>query len=827
MGKSERLRNLLCISRRRRSSSTTSSLDKKLSSPKHLRQCSAPPNQYFTGNNEQESVMGADQKSVKINTEEIVDKILPPNCEKELEITDKIVHEIAITPNTMPISHNEISKQCSQQIKNSHTILTHDTASMFRECTVSGAQSSITSSRRSSTPTTAVSVNSSNDADNNHTYERLLKPEYEKVEKIFPQRRGSAQESIKVYQKDFVKRKSRPSCRNQNQTETDNDSATSSRFLQTSQPDLHRRKQSLSSRNQSAMHTGDDGGDVNTISQSRLRELFNPESQKISFSGRLLDNPSVPETSCSTCPDCVSTQDSSKDYNWGWVLTPQSENSGLTNRSCSSRCNSATPGHPYINDDATPISHGNTRASEIDFTVTQYDGSILHFTVIGSAVHIQFPQEPITSSVSSSSRLHISRISSQDSSEIQAPQMHIHDRVSSQNQSSLCAMTPNLNGNMQHQTSQENLSCRTKNQAIRPEDRESRNNFILQHQQRSQQLQQGASNANMKDMSVSHISRKPSSHHKHHSHHDGTSTSSKPPHFQLSMASYAKLVEYQKSNRGQRRSATSSHSSSTLSRTASHSNVTQEDPGQVTDLCRLAKVLERVEECPWYWGKMTTQEAQRVLRDLEPGSFLLRDSSDPKHLFSLSVKTGQGPTSIRTIYNEGEFRFDYESRTNSNRTDNSNSTRSGDHPPYVKKIAPVFTCVVGMVLFYAKRLEIERRSTRKFMKRNSQCERCAALKKSNNSNPSPQDDAVSTLCSEHRRQEQFICYWESRNGLRHEIPVLLSKAVSKPHTFPSLQRLCRQTLNTSQKLWVNDHIVDELPLPNPLKKYLKKYPYPI
>lgn len=52
--------------------------------------------------------------------------------------------------------------------------------------------------------------------------------------------------------------------------------------------------------------------------------------------------------------------------------------------------------------------------------------------------------------------------------------------------------------------------------------------------------------------------------------------------------------------------------------------------GDVRKLKELAKILERVEECPWYWGNLTGQDSKKVLTGTEPGTFLLRLSSDPK-----------------------------------------------------------------------------------------------------------------------------------------------------------------------------------------------------
>ncbi|XP_064425188.1 suppressor of cytokine signaling 2-like [Latimeria chalumnae] len=60
----------------------------------------------------------------------------------------------------------------------------------------------------------------------------------------------------------------------------------------------------------------------------------------------------------------------------------------------------------------------------------------------------------------------------------------------------------------------------------------------------------------------------------------------------------------------------------------------------------------------WYWGSLSAMEAKEVLNRVAEGTFLLRDSSNPDYLLTLSVKTSLGPTHIRIQYNEGKFGFD-------------------------------------------------------------------------------------------------------------------------------------------------------------------------
>lgn len=60
----------------------------------------------------------------------------------------------------------------------------------------------------------------------------------------------------------------------------------------------------------------------------------------------------------------------------------------------------------------------------------------------------------------------------------------------------------------------------------------------------------------------------------------------------------------------------------------------------------------------WYWGAITAGEAHSVLQGALEGTFLVRDSSHPLYMLTLSVKTGRGPTNVRIEYSHGRFRLD-------------------------------------------------------------------------------------------------------------------------------------------------------------------------
>ncbi|XP_051905043.1 suppressor of cytokine signaling 7-like isoform X1 [Hippocampus zosterae] len=61
------------------------------------------------------------------------------------------------------------------------------------------------------------------------------------------------------------------------------------------------------------------------------------------------------------------------------------------------------------------------------------------------------------------------------------------------------------------------------------------------------------------------------------------------------------------------------------------------------DAGNFANSLRELEKCGWYWGPMTWEDAEMKLKGKADGSFLVRDSSDPRYILSLSFRS-QGVT---------------------------------------------------------------------------------------------------------------------------------------------------------------------------------------
>ncbi|XP_028680698.1 cytokine-inducible SH2-containing protein [Erpetoichthys calabaricus] len=80
------------------------------------------------------------------------------------------------------------------------------------------------------------------------------------------------------------------------------------------------------------------------------------------------------------------------------------------------------------------------------------------------------------------------------------------------------------------------------------------------------------------------------------------------------------------------------------------------DPGK--DLRCIKKTLNYLDISGWYWGAITASEAKAELQQAEEGTFLVRDSSHPMYMLTLSVKTNRGPTNVRIEYSHGLYRLD-------------------------------------------------------------------------------------------------------------------------------------------------------------------------
>lgn len=75
------------------------------------------------------------------------------------------------------------------------------------------------------------------------------------------------------------------------------------------------------------------------------------------------------------------------------------------------------------------------------------------------------------------------------------------------------------------------------------------------------------------------------------------------------------------------------------------------------------KTLTCLHDSCYYYGSMSSSEAKSKLRECPIGRFIIRDSSDPNYLYTISVKTKRGPTSIRVLYECGKFSLDADEKS--------------------------------------------------------------------------------------------------------------------------------------------------------------------
>ncbi|KAM8844988.1 suppressor of cytokine signaling 3a [Spinachia spinachia] len=65
--------------------------------------------------------------------------------------------------------------------------------------------------------------------------------------------------------------------------------------------------------------------------------------------------------------------------------------------------------------------------------------------------------------------------------------------------------------------------------------------------------------------------------------------------------------------------------------------------------------LHKLQESGFYWAAITGKEANAMLADEPIGTFLVRDSSDNRHLFALTVKTASGTKNLRIQCDASSF----------------------------------------------------------------------------------------------------------------------------------------------------------------------------
>ncbi|XP_062924286.1 cytokine-inducible SH2-containing protein-like [Mobula hypostoma] len=174
------------------------------------------------------------------------------------------------------------------------------------------------------------------------------------------------------------------------------------------------------------------------------------------------------------------------------------------------------------------------------------------------------------------------------------------------------------------------------------------------------------------------------------------------------------------------------------------------------DMQCLTTTLRQLDLSGWYWGSLTANEAKQQLNKMPEGTFLIRDSSHPSYLLTLSVKTSRGPTNVRIEYSNGKFCL--------------------DSYYLAKPRILAFREVLSLIQHYVTSCTVDR------------CDKAA------DSTALPPKDTA--------------------------IHLKLIKPLHRKDSFPSLQHLCRLTINKATR-----GQVDKLPLPKPIQRFLEEYPF--
>ncbi|XP_003374385.1 putative SH2 domain protein [Trichinella spiralis] len=70
-----------------------------------------------------------------------------------------------------------------------------------------------------------------------------------------------------------------------------------------------------------------------------------------------------------------------------------------------------------------------------------------------------------------------------------------------------------------------------------------------------------------------------------------------------------------------------------------------------------SSALAELRLCEWYWSDLSKSAAEKILRYKRIGSYLIRDSENDSHIFSLSYRGENSVYHIRIEYQHGTFSF--------------------------------------------------------------------------------------------------------------------------------------------------------------------------
>ena len=234
-----------------------------------------------------------------------------------------------------------------------------------------------------------------------------------------------------------------------------------------------------------------------------------------------------------------------------------------------------------------------------------------------------------------------------------------------------------------------------------------------------------------------------------------------------------------------------------------YQNVAGEGSSQ-EDLTCLMKTLDRLHKCGFYYGKLSMPEAKRKLQKCPKGTFLLRESSDSKFLFSLSVHTTRGTTSIRVVYNK--CRFSLECATERARSR-----------------MPSAPCVLQLIEMYLHQPNQPQQDHQHMASAGSSDSSSDAITDVKQGGSSSGNESNSGGSSGSSSSGSNSCVFYESSG-RCDTPVMLSRPLLQhPH---SLRHLCRLRLNLQLSYMspASRHTAKQ-DMSLAIRGYLQEYPY--
>lgn len=101
---------------------------------------------------------------------------------------------------------------------------------------------------------------------------------------------------------------------------------------------------------------------------------------------------------------------------------------------------------------------------------------------------------------------------------------------------------------------------------------------------------------------------------------------------------------------------------------------------QNNNYSKISDIKNLLSRSGWYYEELSSQQSENLLKNTKIGTWLMRNSSDNRYTFAVSVQTTRGPTSVRVLWIFNKFRLDAE--------------------PGIAIKMPLFDCPVKMLEYY-------------------------------------------------------------------------------------------------------------------------------